>query len=113
VDHFHGDDDGYYLTACVMYAMIYKASPVGLSDDPLLSSLPLVFDEDPAFLEAVAWQTVLDRYAVQPPRMTMTSPSSNEVTIEWNGEGALEWADDPSGPWTPLSRNRPPPSPIR
>ncbi|MGC9451254.1 MAG: hypothetical protein ACP5I4_07385, partial [Oceanipulchritudo sp.] len=79
MDHFHGDDDGYYLTACVMYAMIYKASPVGLSDDPLLSSLPLVFDEDPAFLEAVAWQTVLDRYAVQPPRMTMTSPSSNEV----------------------------------
>jgi hypothetical protein len=101
-DYFHGDDDGYYLAACVMYAMIYKASPVGLSDHPLLSSLPLVFDEDPAFLEAVAWQTVLDRYAVEPPRMTMTRPSSNGVTIEWNGKGALEWADDPAGPWTPV-----------
>ncbi|MGC9452973.1 MAG: hypothetical protein ACP5I4_16170, partial [Oceanipulchritudo sp.] len=43
------------------------------------------------------------RYAVQPPRMTMTSPSSNEFTIEWNGEGALEWANDLSGPWTPFA----------
>jgi hypothetical protein len=58
-DNYHGDDRGYYLSACVHYSSIYGSSPEGLYDSPLLMDLDLeVSMEDAAFLERIAWETV-------------------------------------------------------
>lgn len=58
-DHYHGNDRGYYLSACVHYAMIYGSSPVGLFTKPSVSALNLpISPEDAAFLEKIAWDTV-------------------------------------------------------
>ncbi|MBC2601824.1 DUF4886 domain-containing protein [Puniceicoccus vermicola] len=58
-DEYHGNDNGYYLSACVHYASIYQSSPVGLHSQPEIQNLNLkITDEDFTFLEEIAWQTV-------------------------------------------------------
>ena len=58
-DNYHGDDRGYYLSACVHFASIYGRSPLGLYETADVAALGLtVSAEDAAFLENVAWQTV-------------------------------------------------------
>ncbi|MGE9289447.1 MAG: SGNH/GDSL hydrolase family protein, partial [Puniceicoccales bacterium] len=57
-DQYHGNDNGYYLSACVHYAMIFQASPVGLFETEELEALQLSIDPITAsLLEQVAWET--------------------------------------------------------
>ena len=57
-DEYHGNNNGYYLAACVIYAKIYGVSPHGLSTNSLVSSLNLGLTMSPTMLEDVAWATV-------------------------------------------------------
>lgn len=57
-DLYHGDDDGYYLSAAVIYSTIYGESPEGLSSHPAVSSLNLSRNVSATHLETVAWNTV-------------------------------------------------------
>ncbi|MBC2595736.1 hypothetical protein H5P28_15825 [Ruficoccus amylovorans] len=58
-DDYHGNDRGYYLSACVHYACIYAGSPVGLFGQPSVAALGLDITADEAFaLEQAAWDTV-------------------------------------------------------
>ena len=57
----HGNNYGNYLAACVLYATIFDRSPVGLSD----RMLGMISDEDAAFLQKVAWDTVTEYKAKQ------------------------------------------------
>ncbi len=57
-DNWHGNDDGYYLAAAVIYATIYGQSPLGLSSKPPVAQLRLVHGTSPTSLENVAWKTV-------------------------------------------------------
>ncbi len=58
-DNHHGNDAGYYLSACVHYASIYNASPEGLFDTPEVQALGLKLNSELAQkLERVAWQCV-------------------------------------------------------
>jgi hypothetical protein len=61
-DNYHGDDRGYYLSACVHYASIYQQNPEGLFTEPAVTALSLTLSEaEAAFLETIAWRTVLDK----------------------------------------------------
>ncbi len=57
-DDYHGNNNGYYLAACVFYSVIYGASPHGLSTNALITSLNLGFTVSPTMLEDFAWATV-------------------------------------------------------
>lgn len=57
-DNYHGDDDGYYLSAAVIFSTIYGVSPEGLSTKPEVASLNLSRNVAPAHLEKTAWNTV-------------------------------------------------------
>lgn len=57
-DNYHGNNNGYYLAACVFYSMIYGVSPHGLSTNSLITSLNLGFTVSPTLLEDFAWATV-------------------------------------------------------
>jgi len=57
-DNYHGNNNGYYLAACVIYSQIYGVSPYGLHTNPLVSSLNLGLTVSPALLENHAWATV-------------------------------------------------------
>ncbi|MDQ8208896.1 SGNH/GDSL hydrolase family protein [Coraliomargarita sp. SDUM461003] len=58
-DKHHGNDRGYYLSACVHYACIYQASPEGLFTQPEVRALELkISAEEAALLEKAAWETV-------------------------------------------------------
>jgi hypothetical protein len=57
-DDYHGNNNGYYLAACVFYSVIYGASPHGLSTNSLITSLNLGFTVPPTTLEDFAWATV-------------------------------------------------------
>lgn len=57
-DDYHGNNNGYYLAACVFYSMIYGVSPHGLSTNSLITSLNLGFTVSPTLLEDFAWATV-------------------------------------------------------
>lgn len=57
-DDYHGNNNGYYLAACVFYSMIYGVSPHGLSTNTLITSLNLGFTVSPTLLEDFAWATV-------------------------------------------------------
>ncbi len=59
-DNYHGNSLGYYLSACVHYASIYRSSPEGLYGTPEITALGLGLSSvDAAFVEQVAWETVL------------------------------------------------------
>jgi hypothetical protein len=57
-DDYHGNDNGYYLSAAVFYATIYGANPHGLYTNALISNLHLNLTVPAAELEDVAWSTV-------------------------------------------------------
>jgi hypothetical protein len=58
-DNHHGDDRGYYLSACVHYSMIYGASPEGLFAKTAVQALGLKMSAiEAAKLETTAWKTV-------------------------------------------------------
>ena len=63
-DNYHGNNNGYYLAAAVIYSQIYGVSPHGLSTNPLISGLNLGLTVSPTLLEDIAWETV--RAAMQP-----------------------------------------------
>ncbi|MGK0187125.1 MAG: hypothetical protein ACI9R3_002911 [Verrucomicrobiales bacterium] len=63
-DEYHGNDNGYYLTAAVIYATIYRKSPEGLSDTSEVEALKLELTVDAAMLERVAWNTVQSKMLV-------------------------------------------------
>ncbi len=53
-DSVHSNFEGGYLAACVLYATLFKKSPVGLSFIGWGSMTP----EQAAFLQRIAWETV-------------------------------------------------------
>jgi hypothetical protein len=55
-DGSHPDPAGTYLAACVFFATLFDASPVGLAINPLLASK--FGEENLASLQEVAWKTV-------------------------------------------------------
>lgn len=57
-DNYHGNNNGYYLAACVFYSLIYGVSPHGLSTNSLITSLNLGLTVTPTLLEDFAWATV-------------------------------------------------------
>lgn len=57
-DDYHGNNNGYYLAACVIYSKIYGVSAHGLSTNSLVSSLNLGLTVSPTLLEDFAWATV-------------------------------------------------------
>ncbi len=59
-DDYHGNNNGYYLAACVFYSVIYGVSPHGLSTNTLITSLGLGLTVSPTLLEDYAWATVSD-----------------------------------------------------
>jgi hypothetical protein len=78
-DRVHPSPYGVYLALCVFYATIFERSPVGstyrMADAPRLTYLSFVFwdmpkgwqltDEEAAFLQRVAWETVQEYQAKQ------------------------------------------------
>ncbi len=93
-DNYHGNNNGYYLAACVIYSTIYGVSPVGLSTNPLVSSLNLGLTVPGARLEESAWATVsswsqaglqsflLDFGAAATP--TARGPAPDDPAWHWN-----------------------------
>jgi hypothetical protein len=67
-DEYHGNNLGYYLSACVHYASIYKSSPVGLFETDIMQDLLAYYitNEEAAFLEQIAWETVLATDIIEP-----------------------------------------------
>ena len=57
-DNYHGNNNGYYLAACVFYSVIYGTSPHGLGTNSLITSLNLGLTVSPTLLEDYAWATV-------------------------------------------------------
>lgn len=57
-DAYHGNNNGYYLAACVFYSVIYGVSPHGLGTNSLITSLGLGLTVSPTLLEDYAWATV-------------------------------------------------------
>lgn len=93
-DDYHGNNNGYYLAACVFYSQIYGVSPHGLSTNSLISSLNLGLTVSPTMLEDVAWATVsgssqtglqsflLDFGAASTP--TTNGPAPGDPLNQWN-----------------------------
>jgi hypothetical protein len=105
-DYSHPSLEGSYLAACVLFASIYKESPLGAT---YYSTLPQSVAE---FLQAIADSTVMDSLAVwnllnTPPNAAFTgSPSGLDVqftnlsthaqTYVWDfGDGNQSGASDP------------------
>ena len=76
VDENHVNAPGWYLSMCVLYATLFERSPEGLkyrlndalagSDEGFLWKLPTgwaLSDEDAAYLQRVAWETVKEHQA--------------------------------------------------
>lgn len=57
-DNYHGDDDGYYLSAATIFSTIYGVSPEGLSTKAPVATLNLQRNVSPLHLEQTAWNTV-------------------------------------------------------
>ena len=68
-DWGHPSMRGTYLTTCVLYATIFEESPAGLTYKPAAETYqgdqsPMT-EEEMAFLQRIAWETVLDYQAEQ------------------------------------------------
>lgn len=93
-DNYHGNNNGYYLAACVIYSMIYGVSPHGLSSHPLVSGLNLGLSVSPTILEDAAWETVRESIetGVQSllfdfgpaSAMTTRGAAPNDPAYSWN-----------------------------
>jgi hypothetical protein len=88
-DNYHGNALGYYLSACVHYASIYRANPVGLHDTPEINALGLgLSSADAAFVEQIAWETVL-----------ATGLVDSSVLIDFGSMANQTSSDSLSGDW--------------
>lgn len=92
-DNYHGNDNGYYLAACVFYAKIYTNSPQGLSTNALISSLNLNLSVAANFLEDMAWATVngsnqLAQVVMLQQPVSQTIVESQPVTFTMIAQGA-------------------------
>ncbi|MGV3530969.1 MAG: DUF4886 domain-containing protein [Chthoniobacteraceae bacterium] len=56
-DNYHGDDDGYYLSAATIFSTIYGVSPEGLWSKGPVANLNLQRNVAPLHLEKTAWTT--------------------------------------------------------
>ena len=74
-DNYHGNNNGYYLAAAVIYATIYHTSPEGLHLHSAVSSLNLNLT-NPAALERQAWDTVTGNTGIR----FLTQPQSVEAS---------------------------------
>ncbi|HMP72332.1 MAG TPA: hypothetical protein PKE55_03630 [Kiritimatiellia bacterium] len=93
-DNIHPSDIGYYLSALVHYATLYRQSPVGLTNGAISAAFdnddPVVIDPAlAAALQEVAWDTA--RYH---PRSGVTR-GRFEAWATALPEGSREWLDDP------------------
>ncbi|MHA3775338.1 DUF4886 domain-containing protein [Verrucomicrobiota bacterium sgz303538] len=80
-DNYHGNDNGYYLAAAVIYSDIYGENPHGLSSSPQVSALHLNLTVDATVLEDVAWNTVNAGRAVPEPSTAALLAAGCMVTI--------------------------------
>jgi hypothetical protein len=60
-DRIHPNIHGTYLTALTIYAAVFGKSPIGLTYLP--SNYPGVTEEEGAFLQRIAWETVQEYQA--------------------------------------------------
>jgi hypothetical protein len=98
-DLYHGNDKGYYLSACVHYASIYKSSPIGLYQESEVAALGLSITNDEAeFLETIAWNLVQSKLLAGEDLRLMNQPQS--VSVEVNGSASFSVAVDRRRPIT-------------
>lgn len=92
-DRYHGNDNGYYLAAAVIYAQIYQSSPEGLGRNSAVTSLNLNLTIDSAALERFAWDTVTGntgvRFTSHPQSVTV--PTSQDATFTATVRGAVPY----------------------
>ncbi|MDF3130905.1 hypothetical protein P0Y35_16965 [Kiritimatiellaeota bacterium B1221] len=97
-DNYHGDNRGYYLSACVHYASIYKQSPEGLYSEPEITALSLsISSTDAAHLETTAWRIVTAKGLVdQILRVDFGSDANPTPDSEtaWNNLSATQGSDE-------------------
>lgn len=92
-DNYHGNNNGYYLAAAVLYSQIYGVSPHGLSTNPLVSGLNLGLTVDATKLEDVAWATVLAANAAEAQTFLFDFGASGNTTDH------AAAPDDPTNYW--------------
>lgn len=80
-DNYHGNDNGYYLAAAVIYSDIYGENPHGLSSSPQVSALHLNLTVDATVLEDFAWNTVNAGRSVPEPSITALVAAGCMVTF--------------------------------
>ena len=98
-DDYHGNDNGYYLTAAVFYSRIFGQSPDGLHAHPAVASLGLNLTVSPSFLETTAWQTVLDQpqspvsFVQHPVSQTVnqSNPVAFSILVEGSPPYSIQW----------------------
>jgi len=96
-DNYHGNDNGYFLSAAVFYATIYGQNPVGLHTNPAVSSLNLQLTVDPTYLETMAWGTVSGTvniaYSSHPSSLTVAEnqPATFSVMVRGSPPYTVQW----------------------
>lgn len=74
-DGGHPDKAGSYLTACVFYAVLYSASPEGLSRSYMTEA-------DAAFLQRIAWRAVQDYQQGKVLSVSAPAPAAKSAATE-------------------------------
>lgn len=92
-DNYHGNDNGYYLAACVIYSTIYGVSPLGLATNALVAGLNLNFTVSPALLEDAAWATVSGSGQLGPQSFLLDFGGADAATTHGPAPG------DPANRW--------------
>ena len=101
-DDYHGNDNGYFLSAAVFYATIYGQSPEGLHANPAVSSLNLQLTVDATYLEKMAWDTVSGTasiaYSSQPVSLTVAenAPATFTAKVRGSPPYSVQWFRDNS-----------------
>ena len=96
-DDYHGNDNGYFLSAAVYYAKIYGKSPVGLHTHSAVTSLNLNLTENATSLEQIAWDTVSGKaamqYSMHPSPLTVSAGAPAVFTTSARGSRpfAVQW----------------------
>lgn len=91
-DEYHGNDNGYYLAACVFYSTIYGKSPEGLSVTAEVQALNLSLTEDAAALESAAWETVEPQISkLEAGQILRIDFGADTVTMDEGDDGANTW----------------------
>jgi hypothetical protein len=55
-DSVHANAEGSYLSACVLYATLFRRTPIGVTDAPSIG----ISKKQAAFLQRIAWETFVD-----------------------------------------------------